>query len=1022
MANLFGRQRLRALAPDVPVARVEEALAIVRAWHNDYHHGSLKRDKETSREQAYNQDFFIKILGYREKPASPYTFEPKATTEFSQLPDALLSYTDLEKGTVNVAAVVELKAAGIPLDRPQQRAGNLSPVQQGFKYKPQYRNCPFVIVSNFFELRLYNDNQLDYERWTLDDLVDPSDDYLLLRTFYLLLHADNLTSVGGKSRTQSILSDIRTQQESIGRDFYRTYKTARLDLLRDIYRHNEIVRTDIELGIEKAQTIIDRIVFCCFAEDRDLLPEDTIQRVLKAGRESTFGGSLWSVFKSFFEAVDRGSALLGIPRGYNGGLFARDEVLDGLRVSDDALIAVADMSKYNFAEDLSVNILGHIFEQSITDLEEVKAKVQKSRGMDGLASGGAAIVSKRKLEGIFYTPDYVVRHIVENTLGTALREHEERCKQEFRLSQRLGEAGYEAQERKAYLKYQEILQGVKVVDPACGSGAFLVHVFDYLLAENLRVDEILGGTLVSDEDYVRDILRNNIYGVDLNEESVEITKLSLWLKTAKPGKQLTALDANIRSGNSIIDDVRIAGEKAFDWKESFPGVFANGGFDVVVGNPPYGVKFSSGEKQYLVKLDPLVPDFEIYVYFLSLVKRIVKPDGYLGYIFPNTFLSNVFGKKYRADLFAGVQVPLMIDLSNDPTFQDAAVRTVVVCLRNSPGEYTTMLARLDDQKALLPLRDRTRRQLLDSVDNLLAVFTRDEVSEALIATIRRGSQALRNFFDVSQGLIPYDKYRGHDAYTVSNRIWHADSMRDETYRKELKGGDVNRYAVRWNGRTWISYGDWLAAPRDPKFFRRPRILVREITERRLYAAYTEDEYYNTPSIINCVAKEGSTVSMLAVVALLNSKLLGWYHNRTSPKAAKGLFPKILVGDVRELPLKSSTSEELERGARRIMESLANLDAADDRFRKLVRVQYGLGRWPSLAEAWWELEFSELVAVLGLGRTSLAMKDDLLALYEVYREKCTEFARDFECADRSVDRMVYAIYGLSGEQVAVVESF
>jgi type I restriction-modification system DNA methylase subunit len=743
------------------------ALEIARRWHNDYWHGSLKQDKETSREQAYNQDFFIKLLGYREKPASPYTFEPKASTSLGQLPDALLSHTDPVAGTVNIGAVVELKGASVPLDRPQQRAGHLSPVQQGFKYKPQYRNCPFVVVSNFYELRLYNDNQLDYERWTLDDLVDPTDDYFQLKSFYLLLRADNLTTPQGKSTTQGLLSDIRTEQETIGKEFYSVYRQARLELLRDLYRQNESVRDNIELGIEKAQKIIDRIVFACFAEDRGLLPENTVHRVVASVQYSAFGSSMWSTLKGFFEAIDTGSEKLEIPQGYNGGLFANDPVLNDLSITDLALMAVTELSKYNFVEDLSVNILGHIFEQSITDLEEIKVKVQESKLEGDELPVSVTRVNRRKQEGIFYTPDYVVRHIVENTLGAYLREHEGACKQEFKLADhRLGEAGYELRERRAYLKYQDILQNVKVLDPACGSGAFLVYAFDYLLAENQRVDAVLGGSLTSVDDYVRDILRNNLYGVDVNEESVEISKLSLWLKTAQKGKKLTALDKNISMGNSLIDDPRIVGDKAFHWTTRFPDAFANGGFDVVVGNPPYGVTFTTDEKAYLSKFDSLVPDYEIYVYFISLIKKIVKRGGRLGYIFPNTFLSNVYGRKYREDLFSNYQVPQMLDLSHDPTFKDASVRTVVMCVRNNVGNYETCLSTLDAQRLPVLFTAYGREAMLENVTNLLALFSRDVSSTSLIAKVKAASQPLENVLDVSQGLIPYDKYRGHDAETV----------------------------------------------------------------------------------------------------------------------------------------------------------------------------------------------------------------------------------------------------------------
>ena len=469
MANLFGKNRLREQAQQVKTEDIQDFIALIKTWHKDYHSGSLKTDKETSREQAYNQDFFIKILGYREKPANPFSFEPKATTDKGQLPDAVLSYTDTENDIQNIAAVVELKGAGIELDRPQRREGNMSPVQQGFKYKTQYRNCPFVVVSNFWEFRLYRDNLLDYELWTLDDLVNEADDYLLFKTWYVLLKSDNFTAVSGVSKTEELLSDIRIEQEEIGKKFYKVYKEARLELLRDIYKNNPQIRKDIDTGIEKAQKIIDRIVFACFAEDKGLLPDNTLQRVIKAAETSTFGGSVWSTLKSFFEAIDVGSAKLEIPNGYNGGLFKRDDVLNTLTISDEPLRSVLRLSTYNFNEDLSVTILGHIFEQSISDLEEIKNKVNESQNLDTLSQ------SRRKKDGIFYTPDHIVRYIVDNSLGKYLREHEEKFKDEFGLKGDINEKNYEKREAQAYQKYQVFLQNVKIVDPACGSGAFLVY-------------------------------------------------------------------------------------------------------------------------------------------------------------------------------------------------------------------------------------------------------------------------------------------------------------------------------------------------------------------------------------------------------------------------------------------------------------------------------------------------------------------------------------------------------------------
>jgi hypothetical protein len=248
----------------------------------------------------------------------------------------VIRYTDVTASINNIFAVVELKGASVNLDRPQQGKRNQSPVQQAFNYKTQYRSCPFVVVSNFYEFRLYNDNdnQLDREVWTLADLIDPADDYLKFKEWYVLMHADNFTASHGKSATELLLSDIRQEQEDIGKRFYADYKELRIDLLRNIWKNNSEMRAHFDDAIQYAQTIIDRFVFVSFTEDGGLLPDDTLVRMVRYVDNSPHSGSMWDEFKRFFTSIDRGSERLGIPDGYNGGLFKYNPNLNALVISD----------------------------------------------------------------------------------------------------------------------------------------------------------------------------------------------------------------------------------------------------------------------------------------------------------------------------------------------------------------------------------------------------------------------------------------------------------------------------------------------------------------------------------------------------------------------------------------------------------------------------------------------------------------------------------------------------------------
>lgn len=992
MANLFGKNKLREIAEAIDTDSVQDFIAVVKNWQQDYHNGSLKKDKETSREQQYNRDFFLDILGYKEKPASPFSFEPKATTDKGQLPDAVISHTDTANGIRNIAAVVELKGASIDLDRPQRREGNMSPVQQGFKYKTQYRSVPFVIVSNFWEFRLYHDNLLDYEVWTLDDLVNPDDDYLLFKTWYALLKKDSFTTAKGTSKTEAILSDIRIEQENIGKKFYKVYKEARTELLRDIYKHNDYIKTDIDTGIEKAQKIIDRIVFAAFAEDRGLLPDNTLLRVIQAADSSAFGGSLWNTLKGFFEAIDVGSEKLEIPNGYNGGLFKHDEVLNNLKISDEPLRKVVELGTYNFAEDLSVNILGHIFEQSISDLEEIKNKVNESQSLEAISQ------SRRKKDGIFYTPDYIVRYIVDNSLGTYLREHEEKFKAEFGLKGDILDKTYEKRERQAYTKYQDFLQGIKVVDPACGSGAFLVYVFDYLLAENKRVGDILGMSLFSTDEYIRDILRNNIYGVDLNEESVEITKLSLWLKTAQKGKKLTSLDNNIKCGNSLVDDTEIAGDKAFSWQEQFADVFKNGGFDVVVGNPPYGESIKDGKSYFDDHFESSQGKYEIYKFFIEHGLKLVRPSGYLSFIAPDTW--------YKLGSFANLRRYILVN------------STIIKATESLYGVFTDAVV---DTSIFVLKKVATNQKQINIVSlNLLDSFTTDIGKAGLIETrianplIKKLDSIPTRLGDVSeiwQGLIAYHSKN-------QPREYSSDVKENDTYRKLLFGNNISRYSINWKG-GYLSYGSWLHRPRPARIFDEPKILVQRIRNpklhRRLVCAIDNKAHVNGTGLSNILVTDAS-VNLQFLLGIVNSSLINyWFAFHYSDVNIK---PEQL----RTIPLARNDTYEIEIShlSETLSLHLENIKEVSSHFEKLLSSEFSLEKWPTKLNKWWTLEFNIFVKTLKV-ELSLAQKDDLLSMYDKYRSELTDLTNSAQKTERKIDQIVYQLYELSDKEIALVEA-
>lgn len=472
-----------------------------------------------------------------------------------------------------------------------------------------------------------------------------------------------------------------------------------------------------------------------------------------------------------------------------------------------------------------------------------------------------------------------------------------------------------------------------------------------ILCGNSLIDEFEGARLIKESDLFGD----STYQLDMNHSRFEsivrtlIEKQNELFRCGNTEKKKQLKDEIESLRDMVIlsqlegctpdkihryhESKRMASKPYVLWHLDFARVFREkGGFDIVIGNPPYGAKFSAKEKKVLSRIyeKSNVPDYESADFFIEIGYKLLKTNGILSYIVPNMFMANVFAEKYRKHLINNWFLKKVDNLSEIDVFESAKVRNCIVFFIKQEEWNSAIFTKITVENLnvkLLKKKTLHVQVLTENISNWLNLIEKDEIAIAIAKKMENESISLGEISDISQGLIPYDKYRGHSEEIIKNKIWNADYQKDDTYRRELRGKDVDRYKLHWNGKDWISYGDWLAAPRKPDFFRYPRILVREITNPRVFATYTEEEYYNTPSIINCI---NFRIDIYYVLGILNSELMSFYHNIMSPKAAKGLFPKILVNDIRKIPIRLSKQNLLTQLVEKVKSMLDNPNVEIDK--------------------------------------------------------------------------------------------
>lgn len=715
---------LRGDAQDRAHARAVE-------WADLERQGHLPEYKETSVDTQFLDQLFGDGLGYKLKTVSPtaYQLEYKYPVKGVGTADAALG----DFPQAGPSAVIELKGAKVDLDR--DKSNGRTAVQQCWDYLNALPGCPWGIVSNFSTIRLYHRDKgsLAYEEFTLQELRrrDRFDE------FYCLFERGGLVTsrLGQPPRALALLKKTVEQQRVVGDELYKQYQFRRLELIEHLI-HNE--GKDLNEAIRIAQKILDRILFIAFCEDRELLPEKTLETTRQEVRTySQAKNPAWEAFLDLFKAIDKGAKGKREITAFNGGLFAKDDAIDALELEDEKWTnAFVGFGRFDFSEEVNVEVLGHIFERSVTELEKLRvgglfalaanAKDEPARPQSKMAKS-----AQRKRFGIYYTPPAFTGLIVERTVDALVWERFADLAKQHGIDPDARKNQNREKLRAYWTACLEALKAVTVCDPACGSGAFLIRAYESLDGHYKNVVNALAGAglppgqVAKIEDEIPDrILRDNLYGVDVSHESVEITHLALWIRSARYGKTLADLSHNIVRGNSLVADSPVH-PHAFDWHTAFPEIFGKGGpggFSCVIGNPPWervkvqdreffaltdpataGAVSASDRKRriaampkdnpdlhaaYLVARDeaqrvldyarrsgryPLTGrgDINLYMLFAELAQSLVAPNGLVGILVPSGIATDDTTKDFFGGLMTSQRLISLYDFENrNKVFED----------------------------------------------------------------------------------------------------------------------------------------------------------------------------------------------------------------------------------------------------------------------------------------------------------------------------------------------------------------
>lgn len=1013
---------------------------------------NIQQSKEEQFQEGFLRELFVKVLGYTLNPSPNFNLitEKKNETNSKKADGAI-------QKDGKVIGVIELK---------DHKTTDLSKVEpQAFNYKSQHPDARYVVISNFEKFRLYIDNAVEYREWDLFRMTH--DDFREL--FLCLAWPQVERGVALQMKQESVSSE-----DQITKALYKDYSQFKRVLFADILKQNPVPEGKDEkewqlLLFKKTQKLLDRLLFIFFAEDCGLLPPNSMVQIIdqwESLKEMDEYRPFYDRVKKYFGYMNTGYQGKKYEIfAYNGGLFKPDEVLDNIKISDDLLVAhTRKLSEYDFESDVDVNILGHIFENSLSEIEEVTQQIN---------NGTTPQTSKRKQDGVFYTPQYITKYIVENTVGRLCAEKKQQLnivEDEYFSDQRR-----QMQTKKRLLdqlkQYRDWLLQITILDPACGSGAFLNAALQFLMAEHKLIDEMeakVAGSAIVFQDVENSILEHNLYGVDINEESVEIAQLALWLRTAKPHRKLNSLNENIKCGNSLISDPAIAGEKAFNWQEQFPKVFEKGGFDVVIGNPPYVQLQSMGtmsDAYAKCGFETFNKSADLYCLFTEQGYSLLKEGGLQSFIMPNKWMLVSYGKELRK-FMAKTDLQQIINFGDVQFFDEATIYVCIFVTRKDNKQRNDVQA--------LSLNQKTYHgDFLNEVPAQLAVYPADTFGESewiiqpkahfdILKKMLQQGTALKDMpISINYGI----KTGYNDAFFIDEdtkeRLIAEDPKSAELIKPLLRGRDIQAWVPAWDNLYLIgtfpslkldiddcpaiknyllSFGferleqsgvkgsrkktqnKWFETQDSISYyeeFSKPKIMYPNMTSLFPFI-YDEKGFFGNDKTFMITANDDS-VNLKFITAILNSRLCKlwiWYNcpelQGGTREIRKVYFENFRIPlDVDQHPLAKLTDLQ--------MQQVCQLQEKRTRYLRRLSENFEGIKITTALQTFDQLDFKGFVAELKKQKIklSLVQQDEWEDYFNQYRQACQELSEQIKATDAEIDNKVFDLYGLTSEEREIV---